>query len=173
MRRRASAYWSGCTSGVPQGDVPRRLQAEVLEHGRRDVDDAAGQALEPDHEHRHDRVAGVDRAVAPAAGVVATAEIGELEAGRGRDEHLAGVRVRERRVRTSKGVRLVEDRLVSGRRPAAAHRGEGELLAAATSDRRLALAEERDLGRGLVVEAPGELAGVERAVVEAVDHPGP
>ena len=77
--------------------VRRRADPEVRERGRREVDDRAGSRVDADRHHRHLGVARDERAVAAAAGVVAAAEVGELAArGRG-DEHLAGVRVRERR----------------------------------------------------------------------------
>ena len=91
--------------------------------------------------------------MAAAAHVVAAAEVGELPAGRGRQQHLAGVRVAQRRLGARAAVRvLVEERASSsprgGRRP-----------------RRVE--EQRDIDRGLAVER-----GREGARVVAVDHRG-
>src|SRR3954447_24706859 len=47
--------------------VRGRLDAEVLERERREVDDPAWLGVEPDGQDRHQRVAGLERAVAAAA----------------------------------------------------------------------------------------------------------
>ena len=68
----------------------------------------ASSAVDPDGHDRHERVACDERAVAPAARVMAAAEVGELPALRGRDEQLAGVRIRERRACAPGGIRVLE-----------------------------------------------------------------
>src|SRR5205823_1518224 len=107
------------------------LHAEVLEHERCEIDDAARLALDADREQRHLGIAGAERAVAAAAEVMAPTEIDELEAGSRRDEEIAGIRVRERRERALKTVGVVEDRRVARGRPAVVRRREAELLALA------------------------------------------
>ncbi len=62
-------------------------------------DDRRGWLAEPDGEHRHLRVRGRERPVTAAAAVMLAGEIDELPAGRSRHEHLAGVRVAQRRPR--------------------------------------------------------------------------
>ena len=112
-----------------------------------------------------------ERAVAAAAGVVAAAEVGELDALRRRDEQLAGVRVRERgpaRARAPFG--MVEDRRVAARAEAVGVAGEAQLLAVAPRDRLVALAEERDLDVGVAVEPLRELARVDGGAGQEVDH---
>src|SRR6476661_2528038 len=85
----------GSLGGAAKG-VGRGCNAEVREDERRDVDDAAGGAVDADREQRHLAVAGNERAVRAAADVIAAAEISELEALCRGDQHLTGVRVRER-----------------------------------------------------------------------------
>src|SRR5919202_6931911 len=129
MRRRRRAKSSSAGTGDGAGRVRGRLDAEVLEDRGRDLDDAAGKALESDREHRHERVARGERAVAAPAEVVPAAEVRELEAGRGRDEHVAGARVPKRAPGPGERVRVVEDRRVAARPPAAVLRREAKLLA--------------------------------------------
>ena len=89
--------------------------------------------------------AGGERAVAAAADVVAAGEVGELPAGRGRDEHLAGVRVAQRRLGARAAVgTLVEQREV--------------LVAVAARDDLAVLEEERDVDRRLARRAPRRAA---------------
>ena len=89
-----------------------------------------------------------------AAEVVAAGEVVELPAGRGGDEHLAGVRVRERRRSTQTAVgNRVENRVV--------------LVAVAPRDDTVTVAEDDDPRGRLGVEALGDPA---RLV--GVDHRG-
>ena len=81
----------------------------MIEHARRDVDDPRRRGAQPNREHRHFRVAELERAVAAAADVVAAAQVGELDTGRGRDDQVARVRVRERGPGALERVRLPED----------------------------------------------------------------
>ena len=78
----------------------------MLRDARLDAGDRARAAVEADGEHRHLGVGRLERAVAAAAHVVAAREVEELPAGRGRDEHLAGVRVAQRRRRRARGRRV-------------------------------------------------------------------
>src|SRR5437763_13932850 len=86
----------------------RRRDAEVLEHGGSDVRDPVQLRPDADREERDDGVAGDQRAVAAAASMMAAAEVDELPSLRRRDEHLARVRVRERRAGPPRGVGVLE-----------------------------------------------------------------
>src|SRR5690349_23416571 len=86
---------SGDTFWCPHVCGP--LDAEMRECGRHHVGDAADGSIDADRQHRNDGVALDERAVAAAARMVAAADVGELPAGRGGDEQLTGIRVRERR----------------------------------------------------------------------------
>ena len=88
--------------------------------------------VDADGQHRHLRVAGEQRAVAAAAAVVAAGEVGELPAGRGGDEHVAGVRVREGGPGALERVGAVveERRVASTFEPPSGRRREAELPAA-------------------------------------------
>src|SRR5215204_6831194 len=85
---------SGCAG------IRRSLDPEVPEDERRDAGDLPRRFLGAHGEHGDERVAVQQRAVRAAARVVAAAEIGELDAPRRGDEHVAGVRARERPART-------------------------------------------------------------------------
>ena len=104
--------------------------------------------LEADGHDRHERVAGDERAVAPAARVVAAAEVGELPALGRRHEQLAGVRVRERRPDAPGGVWMLQllDRAVR-----AVPAGHGVA----------ALEAERDVHRREAVQPLRQLAGID------------
>src|SRR4051812_28776665 len=87
-----------CRSGdmLERTLIRRQLDTEVREHRGRDIGDALDCRVHTDRQERHDGVALDERAVAPAARVMAAADVDELPAlGRG-DEELAGVRVCER-----------------------------------------------------------------------------
>src|SRR5215212_5242614 len=149
MRRRRS---SGCTG------VRRRLDAEVREDGRGDVDDARDLGLAPDLEHRDDRIAGSERAVAAAACMVPPAEVGELDARRGRDDQLARVRVMERRPRTREGVGVVGSKsLVAAGLPAVAVAYEAEFLPGTPQHGFAALEEQHRLGDLAAVQTRREV----------------
>src|SRR5215470_16818951 len=129
MRRRASALSSGGI-GEP-ARVGRRLDPEVGERERREVDDAARLGVDPDREDRDLGVARLERAVAAAAKVAATGEIGELDPERRRDEQLARIRVRERGPGALESIRVVQQGSVAPRVPTVVRRREAELLTVA------------------------------------------
>src|SRR6266542_4130928 len=139
-------------------------RTEVREHCGGDVGDALDRRLDSDGEHGHDGVALDKRAVAAAAGVVAAAEIGELPARGGRDEQLAGVRVREREPGSPQRVGMVEEHDVAARLPAVGARPEAKLLAFAPRDRFAALETECRLDGRHAVERDGEHPGVDPGV---------
>src|SRR3954449_10216536 len=93
MARRRPA-WSS-SGGMREGSaISRRLDAEVLERKGREVDDAPRRGGgKTDGEQRHLRVGGGKGAVAAAAEMRASREVGELDAVCGRDEQLAGVQI--------------------------------------------------------------------------------
>ena len=122
-----------------------RRTPQLLEDARRDVDRPRGRRAGADGDHRHFRVALLERAVAPAAGVVAPAEVGELDSGRGGDDQVAGVRVGERGPRALERVRLDEDGRVPGRLPAAVGRGEPKLAAVQSRHRLVVFPEQHDV----------------------------
>src|SRR5437773_196517 len=70
--------------------------SEPREQSVLDVD-RADRRRDTDSEHRHLRVPGEERSVTAPAGMMGTGEVGELPALRGGDEHLACVRVVQRR----------------------------------------------------------------------------
>src|SRR5512133_280190 len=80
--------------------------AQLLEDARGDVDRPRGRRTGADGDHRDLRVALLERAVAPSAGVMAPAEIGELDPGRRGDDQVARVRVGERGPGALERVRL-------------------------------------------------------------------
>ena len=156
----------GGRSGSAAERVGRGPDAEMGEDERRDVDDARASAspVDADREERHLGVAGNERAVRAAADVVPAAEVGELVALGGRDEHLARVRVRERRPGAAQRIRVVEDRRVAAQREAAAGGGgEDELLPVAARDRLAPFAEQDDLDRRCAVEPRRDPAWIEPA----------
>src|SRR6266700_2404301 len=62
---------SSASDGTRQHPLVRRgLETEMLNHGLRDVDDAAGRHLDADRQHRNLRVTAQERAVTAAAHVV-------------------------------------------------------------------------------------------------------
>ncbi len=153
-RRSARAVRHGVSARVYAA-----LDAEVVEHERRDVGDRGRRgAVEPDREHRDLGVAREQRAVAAAAGVMAAAEIGELAARRGRDEHVAGVRVRQRGRRAREAVGIVEHVDAPRRRRAAPRRP------------RRPPGRARDLDGRVAVEPLRRAPRAARR--EGVDHPG-
>src|SRR5262249_26748714 len=119
----------------------------------------------------HLAVGQAERAVRAAREVMSPAEVGELDALDRRDEHVARVRVRQRRPGPPEPIGMIDDLLVAGQRPAAVLRGEAELPALAACHRLVALPPEGDLHLGYAVESFGETSGVEPAGVEAVDLP--
>src|SRR5690349_24405736 len=107
--------------------------------------------------------------MAAAAEVAPAGQVGQLDAERRRDEQLAGVRVRERGPGALERVRLVEQRGVAARLPAAVGRRKAELLAVTPRHRLVTLAVEHDLRGRRAVEPPRELGGVLAAPGQAVD----
>src|SRR5436190_1683358 len=93
-RRPASSRSGGIREGAAVG---RRLDAEVLERERRQVDDAPRLAGKTDRKQGNLRVGSGERAVAATAQVAATGQVCEFDTGGGRDEQLAGVRIMESR----------------------------------------------------------------------------
>ena len=75
----------------------------------------AARALDADGEERHLGVADDERAVRAAADVMAAAEVGELVSLRGRDEDVAGIRVRERSPGAGERIGVIEDRGIAAR----------------------------------------------------------
>src|SRR5919106_162028 len=154
-------------------ELPQRQRGQVRHGGvwRK------GRLLEAGRHEGHGRVPGEKGAVAASPEVVAPAEVGELPALRSGDEQLAGVRARERTPRPLEAVRVplrVEDGGVSFEVPGTVVPGrEAELEALAPSDGLAVLAEEDNVGRGLVVEPQSELTQTRPAARKAVDHPGP
>src|SRR6266516_43435 len=158
MPRRRSCHSTICAlasaDARASADIDERLHrfrsshAEVREHGRGNVRDPTDLGLEADGHDRHERVAGDERAVAPAARVVAAAEVGELPALGRRHEQLAGVRVRERRPDAPGGVWMLQllDRAVR-----AVPAGHGVA----------ALEAERDVHRREAVQPLRQLAGID------------
>ena len=134
----------------------------MREHERGHVGDARRLTLHPDREHGHLGVTSAQGAVASAAGVVAAAEVGELEPGRGRDEQVAGVRIVQRGPGAVERVRVIEDGLVAGRLPAVSRAHEAKLLAVAPCHRLVVLEEERDLRARLAVQPGRERRRVAR-----------
>src|SRR4249919_2614444 len=124
--RRAWASSSGCIGGaLPSA----RADTEVSVREGREIDDPLrDRPLEADRQDRHLGVAGLERAVAAAPEMAVSGEVGELEAHRRRDDHLAGVRIRKRAPGPLERVGLVEDREVAARAPAVVDRAEAELL---------------------------------------------
>src|SRR5581483_8330179 len=155
-RRRASGGGEGS-----------RMRPEVRQDERRDADDAFGGRREPDREHRDERVAGRERAVAAAADVVPAAQVDELPPGRRRDEHVARVRVPQRGPCPLEPGRVAEDARVAAR-PA---RPEPQLLSLAARDPVAVLEEEHHLRSRLVVQPLRELADILRAARQPVDLP--
>src|SRR4051794_25965874 len=83
-------------STIDSRDSTRTRHSEMVEDGGHDLRDSPRRRVDADREKRNEGVGGDERAVAPAAQMVAAAEVDELPALRRRDEQLAGVRVRER-----------------------------------------------------------------------------
>src|SRR3954467_2809249 len=83
-RRRASA--DRAPSAVTRARVLRAGDCEVAPDQILDPGDRLGRRSEPDREHRHDGVGGLQRPVTAAAEMVAAGEVVELPAGCGRDE---------------------------------------------------------------------------------------
>src|SRR5213592_2546536 len=110
IRLLASAVGSGGTR--ERTGVCGRRDAEMLQHGGRDLHDRLRLRIDPDRQHRDLRVAAPQRAVTPSAGVMTAGEVGELESGRGGDDHLAGVGIVERSPRTLEAARIPEQVLV-------------------------------------------------------------
>src|SRR5436309_6203779 len=103
--------------------------AEMVEHPRRHVDNPRGWCAGSDREHRHLGVARLERAVAAATHVMATAEIRELDSGSRRDDEVAGVRVGQRGPGALERVGLSEEVGGASGLPPARRRCEAELLA--------------------------------------------
>src|SRR5688572_15670389 len=138
---------------VPQGDR-RQVGDRRLGPERRRV--------EAGRDQRNRRVAGDERAVAPAAEMVPAAPVDELPALGRRDQHVSGGRGGERPPGALERVRIpveIEHCGVPLQPPAVGLGGEAELLAVAACDGGTALAEEDDVRRGLLVEALREGAG--------------
>src|SRR5881398_3526480 len=69
---------SASSDGTSERPLVRgRLQAEVLDHRRGDVDDGLRRSVDADCQHRDLRIAREERTVAPAADVMPPREIGE------------------------------------------------------------------------------------------------
>src|SRR4029079_14634529 len=137
----------------------RRLHPEMGEREWSKVGNARiarqRRALEARGEHRHRRVAGEERAVAPPTGVVAAAEVRELPPLRGGDDHFAGIRARERAPDALERVRVLvrnEAARVSRGRPAALVRSEADLVAVFARNRLAVLEEEREVDGSNAVE---------------------
>src|SRR4051812_28293777 len=145
MPRARSCRW---TIWLRSGNTSERT--EVRERGRRDVGDARDLRVDADRQHRDDRIARDERAVAAAAGVVAPTEIGELPACRRGDEQLAGVRIVERGTDAVQRVRMLE---LGGR----------EVSPVAPCDELVALTPHRHLHRGNAVELAREPGGIDTA----------
>ena len=108
-----------------------------------------------------------------AAEMVATAEVLELPAGSGRDDHLAGVRASDRGDRAGDRVRMVEHAGVSVEHRAVTADLDPQLGALPPRDDVVPLREERHLDRRLTVEALRERARRRGLGTEAVDVSGP
>src|SRR6476619_4850554 len=146
--------WSTRSSWMPRRSSWRAIHlggtanrdTEVLGDGALDAGDRRGRRPEPDRQHRHLGVGGLERAVAAAAEVVAAGEVEELPARRRGDEHLAGVRVAHRGRGTCASVgHRVEKRLV--------------LVAVPARNHAAVLLEDDDAGGGLLVESLGDRPG--------------
>ena len=107
-----------------------------------------------------------------AARMVAAAQVRELEARRGGDDQVAGVRVVQGGPRTFERVRVREQRLVAAGGEPAVRPDEAELLAGATGDGLVALEVEHDFGALFSIEAPGQLVGLRTTARQAVHHRG-
>src|SRR5581483_11847109 len=129
----------GSTIASRSDSIERRADAEVCEQCRRDLRDPVDLRLDADGQERDERVASDERAVATAAGVVASAEVGELPALGRRDEDLPCVGVGERRPAAPQRVGVIEDRLVPVRLPDAVDGAEPELLSLSSCDGVVAL----------------------------------
>src|SRR5450755_3796549 len=150
---------------VSEADTTERLKTEVPFDQRRDVGDRpllAGELpLQPAADQRRQRVPRRQRAVAAAADVPGAAPVRELDARRGRQQHLAGSLARERVPDPSQGVRelvaahdsvdgaQIEDLGGAGQAPAAAAQvrqllagREPQLRAGARDDRLVAFAPD-------------------------------
>ena len=119
------------------------------------------------------RVARGERAVAAAARVMTPGEIGEFDTRCGRDDELARVDVVKRGPDAREGVGVVGDEaLVTARLPAAALGREPELFSAAAENGLSVLEEDHGLGDAAAVESRGEVAGLDPAGRQQIDHPG-
>src|SRR5918994_1179974 len=167
MRARAVSVESGGMSGGTHRG--RGLDSEVAQHRGRDFDDRAGR-VETDCEHRDLRIADLEGAVTAATRVMAAAHVRELEARRGGDDQVAGVRVLQGGPRTLERVRVREQRLVAVRREAAVRPDEAELLAGSTGDRLVTVEVEHDFGTLFSIEAPRQLVGLRATAREAIHH---
>src|SRR5439155_2655532 len=83
------------------------VDAEVVENKTFDLRDRGRRLTQADRQHRHLGIAGGDRAMAAAAGVVAAGDVDELPAGSGRHEHLACVRISQGGLDASEAVRML------------------------------------------------------------------
>src|SRR5436309_913248 len=137
ISRRASASSSG---GIGDAEMPQRERSQVRDPPR-------DRPLDADRQDRNLGVRRIKRTVAAAAQMAAAGKIEELDPRRRRDEHVAGVRIRERTPGPLEGVRLVEQREIACGQPGPVGGGEAELLAVAASDRLRVLAVEDDLCR--------------------------
>src|SRR5439155_688444 len=148
-----------------------RLQVEVLQDGRRDLDDRLRLCVEADRQHRHLRVAAAQRAVTPSTCVMASGEVGELVPGRRGDDHLAGIRVVQGGPGALEAPRVSEQALVPGRGPPVRTRREAKLGAFPPDDGFGPFQEQRCLDGRLVVQALGEPASFQVATGQPVEHP--
>src|SRR5438132_5261000 len=144
---RATISRLACSSGgcICGARVVRR-ESEMLAREWAEVDDPPRDgAVEPDGQDRDLRVARFQGAVAAAAEMAPSREIGELDARRRRDDQLSGVRVGECAPGPLECIGLVEQGHVAARRPTFRSRCETELLAVAAGNGLPALAPEHDL----------------------------
>src|SRR4051794_12366989 len=172
ISRRARSGSSGRIGERPR--IGGQPHPEVRERERGHVRDAPRDAsVEPDRQERALGVGRVERAVAPPAEMAAPGEVEELHARRGRDEHVARVRVGERAPCALERVGLIEDREVAAGPPPAVLEGDAQLLAASTGHRLAVLAVEDDARSLAAVEPARELCGLLAAAWKPVDLPGP
>src|SRR5438034_4977594 len=72
------------------------MDTEVPEEERFEPGDRGRRLVEADRQHRHLGVVGCQRAMAAAAEMATTGEVGELPAACRGEDHVAGVRIAER-----------------------------------------------------------------------------
>src|SRR5438105_3289170 len=163
-----------CASTISRLRGARSSGIEVLECQRREIDDSARDgAVDPDGQDRDFGVAGLERAVAASAEMTSAGEVGELEAERGRDDQVAGVRIRKRSPDAFEGVGLVEERDIPSRLPAGAGGSEPKLLAFTARDGLAAFAVEDELRARDAVQPLRESRRILTAVRQSIHHAGP